>query len=867
MIKRIQLRGISRSPSDRLTDDGGVAESLNAYLDNSEQAPVIVPEDITGDLGLGDAKADRVFIHKTLHYRNLLWVIGNEVMSGSGTILTLGASEAVKDIASLGNVVIVATDSNMYYLLYDIPGKRYILQGSGIPLPTLMVTSEESYAISEEYWLHRANTTAQPSQDLMLGDNWNELKEDGTNAEGMAANLAASIKSRYEEYESAAAGYTKPVVMRYAIRLYNGSLITSVPYLVGGGYVNGFKSIIAKYEWVEGYEYDVNDNPVNQERISIEYTKGSYKPYVRLLDFSAEEIASWKDIVQSIDVYISTEIEPDLTCVQVRGRSASYAESTAYIDMGTDKKAKDRILEKSVFFKIASYDLNDEEAVARLREGVALDAITSGDELMNNHERLDPSLDNMMPDSMIPSHMSTYNASLLLSGISTKITSGVKTLMALEGTSNDNYVWTARFYIAGASGSANVLARDEKDSIYIAGPKAYAWVCHPNVNCKSAVICSDEDDVVEIPMEPHPYLPCSYGYLGRQLLKEYTHSDGQLASSNRTRPEANVISQANKVLLSEMENPYVFPLGRRYTFEAEVLNVAVATTALSQGQFGQFPLYVFTADGIWALETGADGSFVSSKPLSREVCVNPDSVTSIDQAVIFVTDKGVMLLQGSQITELSPYMNGRHYTIEESAKNIIKCQSGFCNYLDVLSDATPFMAFIREASVAYDYAGKRLIFVNPDEAYQYTYSLGTNTWHKIAHGYRLTQVLNAYPQCLIAAEKEDGTSLVLDFTTVLDSSVKQYTERAVIATRPFDLAEPDVLKTITDVRVRGQFPRGAVKFILLGSNDGINFHTVSTLRGKSWKLFRMIILADLEQHERVSWVDIQYETRFTNRLR
>jgi hypothetical protein len=93
------------------------------------------------------------------------------------------------------------------------------------------------------------------------------------------------------------------------------------------------------------------------------------------------------------------------------------------------------------------------------------------------------------------------------------------------------------------------------------------------------------------------------------------------------------------------------------------------------------------------------------------------------------------------------------------------------------------------------------------------------------------------------------------------------TKKIIIATRPFDLDEPDVFKTITDARVRGQYARGAVKFILLGSNDGFHFSVINTLRGKSWKLFRLIILADLDATDRISWVDVGYETRFTNKLR
>ena len=304
-------------------------------------------------------------------------------------------------------------------------------------------------------------------------------------------------------------------------------------------------------------------------------------------------------------------------------------------------------------------------------------------------------------------------------------------------------------------------------------------------------------------------------------------------------------------------------------------------------------------------------------------------------------------MQGSQVVDISPFMNGKHYVVDDYAAKIIEGQDYFGELLPSITDKTHFLAFVKNASVAYDYAGQRLIFIKKDETYQYIYKLDTQTWHKTAYGIDLVAPINSYPECLVQARKDSirrflysnrpdnqitptelanltarlklflpnitetevkaylngepaidvtdlseedyewvieeldegwetgatlkemtvPTSRIYDLSTILDAAESQVQTRGVIATRPFDLDAPDVLKTITDVRIRGQYAKGAVKFILQGSNDGINFSTISTLRGKSWKLFRIIILSNLYPTERISWIDVQYETRFVNRLR
>jgi hypothetical protein len=366
--------------------------------------------------------------------------------------------------------------------------------------------------------------------------------------------------------------------------------------------------------------------------------------------------------------------------------------------------------------------------------------------------------------------------------------------------------------------------------------------------------------------------------------------------------------------------------------------MAIASTALSQGQFGQFPLYVFTEDGIWAMETNSVGDFVTNKPLSREVCVNPASITSIDNAVIFVTDKGVMLLSGSQVVNISPFMNGKQYTLDTDAKVIIQNHQDFSHLIPAMTDATPFMAFMKKASIAYDYSGQRLICIAPDEKYQYIYKLDTQTWHKVAHGIDFRAVLNSYPECLalstktssylwlvqngsqeeyeylverirvvlpdardeeidaffdqvnglyvadlndedlewlmneldtlhVATEVREGnTSAVYSLSTVLDAADPQPVEKGIIVTRPLNLGEPDVKKIVQDIRIRGTFERGKVQYILLGSDDGIRYYS-TRLKQKSWKLFRIVIAANLAPTERISWIDVMFDTRYTTRLR
>jgi len=364
-------------------------------------------------------------------------------------------------------------------------------------------------------------------------------------------------------------------------------------------------------------------------------------------------------------------------------------------------------------------------------------------------------------------------------------------------------------------------------------------------------------------MKPSAQLDVAYAFIGFGTLPSFSTTTEDVPQESLT------YSYGNSLLVSKFSNPFVFDTADILSLDGKVLNVAVITHPLSQGQVGQYELYVFTDEGIFALSTKEDGSFSRIYPVSRDVLVSKTALVAIEQGVFFVTNKGVMLLQGMTITDISKHMIGLHYAIDSSIQGAV--QSGYLNFVN---DTTPFMSFMASAHIAFDYTGKRLIFFNSTKAYQYVYMIETQTWHKIGTSAGAINIINSYPECLVGIGGANGASGSLyDFSTVIDHAnymtevQNPPVQQCVIITRPFDLDEPDVRKTIKDIRIRGRFNRNDVKYLLLGSFDGINWKRLPSLRGGSYKFFRLFIRAALAPTERISWVDVNYESRMATKLR
>ena len=910
-IKRIQLRGISRSPSDRMTEDGGVAESLNAQIIDNEIAPINNPVPCNEDFGLDSSpQADEpVYIHKTNSYEH---IISYNPIGGVVSYLVNGKYEPIvsikgllKKITNLGNTLIIISTDAVYYALFK--DDEYInIDLSEDTLPKLSFININQKAggkggVSYDVWSYDEYDSEYGV--YVNGDKDNNYKVTEEKDVEIAAKIWDTYRSLIDNNLSLGC-FSQPVMLRYGIRLVDNSYLwASSPIMLGSCLPKENTSFIPFGNFNDLASPVIaitasNDN--NQRSKTFVQLSCPYKIGVNF--HRTEALSKLKDIIASVDVFISAPIE---FAPEGRNHLKSESVNDVYDDYYSycrrytfdpansenPKKREETVLAASNFFLVKRYTIDEipEET----------DVLT--DNFMGENLFVKTQFDDSKVATILAgaTAVGTYNGRLLAAGIDEYISRGIGVLNgqcanAFEANADvdlSGVSYAFAYHIPSQSivikdhsakagdnslpmvpdiGKAQIDVNDIQDVL----STPYAWISHPNPNCNMVTIktYSGERELGQynIEMKPHPFLPCSYAFLG---IGERIFRDNEMNNEDFSKfSDTPLIKRKEVAAFSNPDNPFVFIPAGKLTFNRDIKGFATMTEPLSPGQFGDFTFYFFLADGIWTTSIGPDGSFASQPSLiSREVCSNANTITPSKKGIYFMSNRGLLFLSGPDAISISDYMHGKSFVIPGSLHPLIEC----ANFSEVISDepVEGFNNFMNrnDTKIAYDYVGQRLVCFNQYVDWQYVYSIKSNTWHRANYG-QIKTILNAYPRCVVTIRNTRRVGSMIVTTYSLQDLSLSYdedaaTKKVILATRPFDLAEPDVFKTIKDVRVGGQFPKGAVKFVLLGSNDGINFSVINTLRGKSWKLFRMIILADLDATDRISWVDVGYETRFTNKLR
>lgn len=336
---------------------------------------------------------------------------------------------------------------------------------------------------------------------------------------------------------------------------------------------------------------------------------------------------------------------------------------------------------------------------------------------------------------------------------------------------------------------------------------------------------------------------------------------------NKVDKEYYTSSNHSLIKVSEAENPLVFPAKNSVQVGSSVISALAANTRpISEGQFGEAPLYAFTDEGVWVLILGEEGTYVARQPANREICSNPNGILQIDDAVLYPTNRGIMMQQGRNSICITDQLDGCPFNFMDMkyANQIIstnETESGEISYIR-------FRDYLKSADMIYDYYDNRIIVFNPNQAYAYVYSLKSKMWGTMKNVFN--KRVNIYPESY--ATNKEGK--VLNVYVEEPSSNTPY----FLCSRPLTISDKEVYKTIFTCIARGYFRKetnGKCAMVLYGSNNLFDWYLIKTsineylrgMAGSPYKYFRIALIGNLATNESISGLSAEFQERLQNKLR
>jgi hypothetical protein len=239
--------------------------------------------------------------------------------------------------------------------------------------------------------------------------------------------------------------------------------------------------------------------------------------------------------------------------------------------------------------------------------------------------------------------------------------------------------------------------------------------------------------------------------------------------------------ELNAINVSAHFNPYVFPVEYSYSIGGEILDIATSYLPISSTQVGQFPLTIFSSNGIYALEQG-NGNVLYSNITPLQPLVIEGKAIATPFGTFFISSKSLFVLSGREVINISYILNGeRELTLRdvEAYKRLCFDKTGsFFDFSRILS-GEDFEDFISDAIFTYDQLQNELYISSRNEniAYSYVLNLDTKAYHKIAKRY---------------LEAKNGARYVIEAVGVdknlVDLHIEEKAEQAILLqSRPFGL--------------------------------------------------------------------------------
>lgn len=637
------------------------------------------------------------------------------------------------------------------------------------------------------------------------------------------------------------------------------------------------------------------------------YFPGNVRLAYRVLDNSVFEKLKneWSDIIKSIDIYITAPIvdwDQSKLIKQVSYRATTSTlivgdytsiymtkdESPGIWPSGTSGSVdfnysvklptydnlshEERVRQLSTFFKLHSVNLKEDSLPTLMtkvpyKNGI-LPIITTQEQMVD---------DNLSHNLISGRRTFVYNHRFHIGDITEKLFNGFSSNLLLpywttvdsknEGdvdytTPNTHRVKQISVQLSTADGTKYVQAAP-------AAISQWQYLCrimpsyffYPDPRAEGMTI-QVEEGYFNLSLTECPGLNGAawYGYLSAVGLEDTAKFAGS--------PD-NEVYLPSKLYVAPIDNPFVFePSGIMTVGVGRILGMAVATRAISPGQYGAFPLTVFCSDGIWMFSVDKEGRYADQSYLSSEVVSNPESITQLDQSVVFSTSRAFNKLYQDTVENFSLPLEGRRFdpskyqhienfmAVPDTGDESTHPDKHAWTYLaneEGCQRTTP-VADVVNSRVLYDVVNYRLLFVPESDTgdYQvvYVYNIATSLWSTMLVP-EIKSILNGFPYPHVVLK--NGTTIRLDKKQ--DAADGNQSHYGLIVTRP--LKFEGVHKTVKAFDQSHSLATKPMMFIY-GSNDLRKWHYIgksnqqrfSYLPGSTWRYFRLALFLDMKTADR-----------------
>ena len=949
MQQSIRYKGLSLTPDEMAVENGALSLCGNLELHDGALRPAILSgTQISEALLVGSTQsiATLLYIHETGNYKHLIALQPNAGTDAGvstpslhwfdedGTYMnllhTFPSGTTIQSVNSVGNTLIIIATDGIHYAIFHPDATYGSYQYLGTKPPFLQLSfSIDTQNHYENYDLGgiESKSSSNGFQDcfqqtsLSCAEAFSVVANDSFSLGEICASIKEERQSDITQSIYALVNRTNNLIarngrfyanffVRYCYRMFDNTMIMHsspvfIPVQVPDSYAVASANLTFNSSDVVG---DVLKGKINvKDEVAFSRQDGDFQSYDIKINKAAfyyyprnvsllyslkgeiEELKKWKDVIKSIDVFIT----PPITNVDTSQKISSLAIYSPNYGLGISGRAdhytygnnqdkigyvrvkfptisadvyKNKLANASSFYKVSSLNVEDLKGCSSIALPVDKQAIY---EISLQEQMKD---DYKSHNSLFSSGSYVYNHRLNLYGIHEKLFSGFnryvmfpnsELLKGESGIVNYHYLIKKIVTVLNTSSGtkyveATCCTSDKNVDAYML---ANLVKFYPDSRATQMVIFALRQETQEEVIYSFPLTPCSE-LNGAMHMGDFTKTEEEFLVTSFPYTADTMVELPSKLYTSEADNPFHFPLNAINTVGiGHIQGIASTTRALSQGQFGQYPLMAFSTDGIWALNVSASGTYSSIHPISREVCSNPKSITQLDQSVLFATNRSLSRIAESQVASMSDVLDGPGFNIvgnlgkflnffndaegDEDTTKTIKAQMR--QLIDFTSSP---IDFFQRCQVIYDYKNSRIFCLDVSQLTKEAsadtvalcYSVKDEAWSTFLIKNVLT-ALNSYPHPYI--QYRDGSVIVLDSGYDYSDETEYH---GIIVTRTLKFDEENAPDAITGYI--HSLTSGTVPIMwLYGSNDNQNWHYLgrcggmksSYMSSHSYRFFRIAL--------------------------